>query len=206
MKKLFTIFMCLVLCFCFVGCKNTEERNEEAKAALTRVLNNKENFTVHNVYTNKTTEENLKKFNYPTYSNALHVFVPDNYTFVDFDKDGIEELLIIDILLSSHLFLKYDDGRVYGYVHDAKINNHINLKGVKTDGSFVTSAFDGYEAISRISFSGTSYEITQLAYKDDSSNKYLLNGKPAKKSEVEAFIENRDKNTTEVAWTQINQQ
>jgi len=200
-KKFFALFMCLVLCFCFAGCKNTEERNEEAKAALTRVLNKEEPFTIHNADFNITTQQYLENFRFPTNNRLANQFAPCKYAFVDLDKDGVDELLVMDWLF-NFLFLRYDEGKVYGYI--PAIN--IRIPGFKTDGSFMTFQYNGYTDINRISFSGTSYEITQLAYKDDAANKYLLNGKPAKKSEVEAFFENRDKNTTEVAWTQIKQQ
>ena len=92
MKKLLAIFLCLLMCTVFSGCNNTEKKNDEAKTVLTKVLNKEENFTVHNVYVDKTTEENLEKFRYPTYSDVLNIFVPAHYTFADFDADGIEEL------------------------------------------------------------------------------------------------------------------
>ncbi len=198
MKKIIAIFLCFVFCLGFSGCNNTEKKNDEAKAVLTKVLNKKESFTVHNVYVDKTTEENLEKFRYPTYSNELNIFVPAHYTFADFDADGIEELLIIDAHLSDFLFLRYDDGKVYGYVH-----KKISIQDVKTDGSFMTFDYDGYKAISRISFYGSSYEITNQAYLDDLENKYLLDGKSAQKSEVEEYFENWSKNTTKVSWEEI---
>ncbi len=199
MKKLLAIFLCLVMCFCFSGCNSTEKKNEEAKEMLTKVLNNEEDFTVYNVYVDETTEENLEKFRYPTYSNALNIFLPLMYAFVDFDSDGIEELLILDANYTDFLFLRYDDGKVYGYVH-----NRISMQDIKTDGSFMTFDYDGYNAISRISFSGTSYEITNLAYKDDSENKYLLDEESAQKSKVEEYFENWNKNTTKITWKEIN--
>ena len=199
MKKLLAIFLCLLMCLVFSGCNNTEKKNDEAKTVLTKVLNKEENFTVHNVYVDKTTEENLEKFRYPTYSNALNIFVPAHYTFADFDADGIEELLIIDTYRSDFLFLRYDNGKVYGYVH-----KKISIQDVKTDGSFMRFDYYGCKAISRISFSGSSYKITNQAYFDDSENKYLLDEKPVQKSEVEEYFENWNKNTTKVSWEDIN--
>ncbi len=197
MKKL-TVILCLVMCLSFIGCNNTEKKNDEAKAILTKVLNKEVSFTVHNAYIDKTTEANLEKFRYPTDSDALNIFVPSNYTFVDFDGDGIEELLIAEIYLRNFLFLRYDDGKVYGYVH-----KKISGKDVKTDGSFMTYAYNGYKAISRISFSGNSYEITNQAYLDDSQNKYLLGGKSATKEEVEKYFDDWNENTTKASWGTI---
>ena len=68
----------------------------------------------------------------------------------------------------------------------------------------MTFDYDGYKAISRISFSGSSYEITNQAYLDDSQNKYLLDDKSVQKNEVEEYFENWNKNTTKVSWEDIN--
>ena len=54
------------MCLAFSGCNNTEKMNDEAKTVLTKVLNKEENFTVYNASADKTTEENLEKFRYPT--------------------------------------------------------------------------------------------------------------------------------------------
>ena len=199
MKKVTAIFLCFVMCLVFSGCSNTERKNDAAKTVLTKVLNKEENFTVYNAYVDKTTEENLENFRYPTYSNTLNIFVPAHYTFADFDADGIEELLIIDAYLSDFLFLRYDDGKVYGYIH-----KKISIQDVKTDGSFMTFDYEGYKAISRISFSGSSYKITNQAYLDNLKNEYLLGDRSVQKNEVEEYFENWNKNTTKVSWEDIN--
>ena len=199
MKKVLAIFLCFSICLSLGGCNNAEKKNEEAKEALTKVLNKEENFIVHNVYLDQTTEENLGKFHYPTDSDALNVFLPVCYTFADFDADGVDELLMVDVLLIDYLFLRYDDGKVYGYVH-----RRIEGQDVKTDGSFITYSRDGFKAISRISFSGNSYEITNQAYLDDSKKIYLIDDKSVQKSEVEKYFEDWNKNTTKVSWENIN--
>ena len=199
MKKSIAIFLSLVMCLAFGGCSTVEKNNDQVKTVLTKVLNQEENFTIHNAYVDKTTEQNLEKFRYPTYSNALNIFVPAHYTFTDFDADGIEELLILDAYLSDFLFLRYDDGKVYGYVH-----KKISIQDIKTDGSFMTFGNDGYKAVSRISFSGISYEIKNIAYLDDAQNTYLLEDKSVPKNEVEEYFENWNNNTTKVSWEDIN--
>jgi|GEM_PF-1594535 len=198
MKKAFVFFLCLVMCLAFCGCDHAEKNNDEAKAMLTKVLNKEESFTVHNIYIDKTTEENLEKFRYPTYSNALNIFAPAHYTFADFDADGVEELLIIDSTLSDFLFLRYNDGKVYGYVH-----RWISAQDVKTDGSFMTFDHNGYKAISRIAFSGSSYQITNQAYWDDSQSEYYIGETAVQKNEVEEYFENWRQKTTTVSWTNI---
>lgn len=200
MKRILAGLMCMIFCFGLVGCdkETIEERNNEAKTVLTSVLNKEKSFTVRNPYIDKTTEETLEKFRFPTYSNALNVFVPGWYTFVDFDADGIEELLIVEAGLTDFLFLRYDGDEVYGYVL-----KRISIQDVKTDGSFLTFDYDGFNAISRISFSEDSYEITYKAYKDDSEGTYLLDGQSISQEDVEKVFDDWNQNTTKVTWEEI---
>lgn len=195
MKKIIVFFMAIVICCCFLGCEDNSEnvKKTNTNEMLTKVLNFEKSFTVYNKYIEKTTEQTLDDFKYPTYSNALNVFKPYRYTFADFDSDGNDELLIIDAYLSDFLFLKCNGKKVYGYVH-----KKISIPDIKTDGTFKTFEYDGYEAISTISFKGQDYEITNIAYKDETSGIYKLNGKTASKEKVLKYFEDWDKNTVKV--------
>ena len=203
MKKLLAIFICFAMCLGFIGCSNIEKKNAEAKAVLTEVLNKEEDFRVYNACLDKVIKTKLEKFSYPTYDNMFNMFVPWFYVFDDLDGDGIEELLIIDGYYSYFLFLRYDEGKVYGYVHPYE-----GIHGINTDGSFMTCEYENGEVISktinRISFSGTSYEITEEAYMNDAEDEYLLEGKTARRREVKKYFRNWSENTTEPSWEKIN--
>ena len=198
MKKLIAIFMCMVMLFSFVGCNNTEKQNSEAKELLQKVLDNEQNLSYKCLVFDKVTEESLEKFNFKTEYKAFNSFVPQGYAYVDFDSDGIEELLIVDVTLTYFLILKYDDNNVNGYILEK-----ISLQDIKTDGSFLTVRYDSYTAISRVSFKGLDCAVTNLAYKDDSKNTYQLNQKTATKDEVEKYFDDWNENTTKISWVTI---
>lgn len=195
MRKLIAIFMCLAMCLSFIGCNNIEKQNDEAKVSLNRVLNREQSFTVKSLVFDKVTEENLEKFSFPTESNAINAFIPQGYAYVDFDADGIEELLIVDATLTFFLVLRYDGGEVYGYVL-----RNISLQDIKTDGSFQTVIYRGYTAVSRVSFDGVDCEVSHLAYKDDSTKTYRLNEETTTKEAVEKYFDEWNENTTKISW------
>ena len=198
MKKLIAIFMCLVLCLSFVGCNNTEKQNSEAKEILQKVLDKEQNFTLKSLVFDKVTEENLEKFSFPTVDNAINTFLPKGYAYVDFDLDGIEELLIVDVRLKFFLILRYNNGNVNGYILE-----NISLQEIKTDGSFLIVRYNSYTAVSRVSFDGLDCEVSNLAYKDVSANTYQLNQKSATRDEVEKYFDDWNENTTKISWVTI---
>ncbi len=198
MKKLMAIFMCLVMCLSFVGCNNTEKQNSEAKELLQKVLDNEQNFSYKCMVFDKVTEENLKEFRFDTEYSALNPFIPQGYAYVDFDSDGLEELVIVDATLKFFLILRYDNENVNGYILE-----NISLQDIKTDGSFLNVRYNSYTAISRVSFEELDSVVTNLAYKDDSANTYQLNQKSATKDEVEKYFDDWNGNTTKISWTTI---
>ena len=198
MKKLIAIFMCLVMCLSFVGCSNTEKQNSEAKELLQKVLDNEQNFSYKCLVFDKVTEENLKEFRFHTVYRALNPFVPQGYAYIDFDSDGIDELVIVDATLEYFLILRYDNENVNGYILE-----NISLQDIKTDGSFLTVRYNSYTAISRVSFYGLDCVVTNLVYKNDSTNIYQLNEKSATKDEVEKYFDDWNENTTKISWVTI---
>ncbi len=208
MKKILSFILSVVICFGVVGCnkensaeQSVEERNIETRAILTAVLNKEKSFIVHNHYINITSEETLEKFRYPTFGSASNIFSPEGYMFVDFDADGIDELLIVDAEIKDFLFLHCEGDEVYGCVH-----RNISLGGIKTDGSFRIDNlyFEGYEAICNISFDEETSVITNKAYRDEEEGIYLLDEKDAPKEDVEKYFEDWDKNTTSVSWERVD--
>ena len=198
MKKLIAIFMCLAMCLSFVGCNNTEKQNSEAKELLQKVLDKEQNFSYKCLVFDKVTEESLNKFKFHTEYSALNPFVPYEYAYVDFDSDGIEELVIVDAMLKFFLILRYDNGNVNGYILE-----NISLQDIKTDGSFLTVIHNRYTAVSRVSFDGLHCAVTNLAYKNDSANTYQLNQKSATRDEVERYFDDWNEDTIKISWVTI---
>lgn len=207
MKKLIAILLCLAICLSFAGCQKPEkqeekptEQTENPREVLEKVLNKEENFTYKSLVFDKVTEENLEKFRFDTEGVALYAFLPVAYTYVDFDSDGAEELLVSDVGLHFFLILRCDNGKVNGYMLE-----QLSAQNIKTDGSFVISWNKGPETVNRIKFDGVECELTELACKDDTQNTYELNGKTAAKAEVESYIADWKSSGTNITWTYIKQ-
>ena len=197
MKKMIAVFICLVIGLSLVGCKNVEKQNAEARTILTSVLNGERNFTFKSLVWNKTTEENLKRFNVPTVYSARNDFVPVAYMFVDLDSDGVDELIVADGFAILFLILRYDGEMVYGYIVE-KINE------VGADGSFLINRNNSHSEISRVTFDGLFGNVSPLAYKDDTAEVYQLNWEDAEKEAVEAYFADWDVNTTKMEWVNID--
>ena len=208
MKKLIAISICFVLFFTFVGCSNVEQQNEVAKAAFQEVLENKRNFSYKCLVFDKVTDESLKKFNFKTIDNAFNSFDPQGYAYLDFDQDGVDEMLIYDTGLSDFLILKYDGEKVNGYI----LNDNIDFKNVKKNGTFLTVTYnfdENYKIIGNnyyvceVEFDGLDYSINKLTFQNQGDNIYKIDNKNSTKDEVEAYIENWKNNTTQVEWHKI---
>lgn len=173
--------------------------NEEARAYLQKVLEKEKDFTYKCLVWGEVTTENFQKFIYNLEHTALLSFLPNWYAYVDFDSDGIDELLITNLAGGQCLVLRYDGEKAIGYIIEY-------LSGVKTDGTLLIGMDNekGSCSISKISFDGLDYEITDLAYKDASENLYQLDQKPASKDEVENYFDNWNESTTDVSWTKID--
>ena len=171
--------------------------NEEARAYLQKVLEKEKDFTYKCLVWGEVTTENLEKFTYNTVSSALLSFLPNWYAYVDLDSDGIDELVALDS--PCCLVLRYDGEKAIGYIIE-------RISGVKTDGTIsIGEILDENKAgsISKVSFDGLDYEITDLAYKKGSENIYQLDQKPASKDEVENYFDNWTESTTNISWTKI---
>ena len=211
MKKLLAVLVCLGICLAFAGCQKpdkdvgnpteqTEKPTENPSEALEKVLNKKASFTYKCLVFDKVTEENLEKFTFNTEGAALNPFRPIAYTYVDLDSDGVEELLVSDMGLHYYLILRYDNGKVNGYILE-----RISPQEIKTDGSFVICWNNGPESVDRIWFDGLDYALTELACKDDGENTYALNGKLATKETVESYFADWKNSGEKITWTNIQQ-
>lgn len=172
--------------------------NEEAREYLQKVLEKEKDFTYKCLVWGKVTTENFQRFIYNLEHTAFLPFIPQGYAYIDFDSDGIDELLIVDIRLTQCMVLRYDGEKAIGYIIE-----HINIKNVKTDGTLLIGNEKSACSISKVSFDGLDYEITNLAYKKGSENLYQLDQKPASKDEVENYFDNWNEGTTNISWTMI---
>ena len=217
MKKLIAILLCIAICLSFVGCqkpgkqeeKPTEKQTEKPletptenpREVLEKVLNKEASFTFKSLVFDEVTEENLEKFRFVTEYSVHNAFLPVIYSYVDFDSDGVEELLVAEMGLHFYLILRYDNGKVNGYILE-----RLSAQEIKTDGSFVVSWHKGPESVNRVQFDGLECELTELACKDETENIYTLKGKTATKETVESYIADWKSNGTKISWTTIKQE
>ena len=216
MKKLIAILLCIAICLSFVGCqkpekqeekpteqqteKPTENATEKSREALEKVLNKEASFTFKSLVFDEVTEENLEKFRFITEYSVNNAFLPVVYSYVDFDSDGVEELLVAEMGLHFYLILRYDNGKVNGYILE-----RLSAQEIKTDGSFVVSWHKGPESVNRVQFDGLECELTELACKDETENTYTLNGKTATKEIVESYFADWKSSGEKITWTNIKQ-
>lgn len=198
MKKLVALILTLCLCLSCVGCDNTQKKQSEAKEALQKVFEKEENFNFKSLISDDVTSENLNKFSFHTPYSVFNVFMPQGYAYVDFDSDGIDEMLIVDMLLTFFLILKYDGQNVNGYIID-----NISPQQVWVDGSFVTKAHSGYTTVSRVSFNGLEIKKSNLAFISDSKKIYQINDKTQPKEKVQKFIDDWNENTEKISWVTV---
>lgn len=193
MKKLIAFFMCLVICVAFVGCKNTENQNDEAREALQRVLENEQTFTAQN------TKYTLEKYHFQTYDNAYYVFVPEQYAFVDMDNDNIDELVILDSMMKYYLVLHYENEKVNGYRIDVR-----SLIDLRTDGSFMTSSAAGINSIGNMCFDGSKCKVINKALANDNDQEYFIDSKKTDQETSKKYFDDWNENTTKISWITIS--
>ena len=193
MKKLIAFFMCLVICVAFVGCKNTENQNDEAREALQRVLENEQTFTA------QTTKYTLEKYHFQINDNTYYVFVPEQYAFVDMDNDNIDELVILDSMMNYYLDLHYENEKVNGYRIDVR-----SLIDLRTDGSFMTSSAAGINSIGNMCFDGSECKVINKALANDYDQEYFIDGKKTDQKTSKKYFDDWNENTTKISWNTIN--
>jgi len=193
MKKLIAFFMCLVICVAFVGCKNTENQNDEAREALQRVLENEQTFTA------QTTKYTLEKYHFQINDNTYYVFVPEQYAFVDMDNDNIDELVILDSMMNYYLVLHYENEKVNGYRIDVR-----SLIDLRTDGSFMTSSAAGINSIGNMCFDGSECKVINKALANDYDQEYFIDGKKTDQKTSKKYFDDWNENTTKISWNTIN--
>jgi len=137
------------------------------------------------------------------YYEEENVFVPQDYTFVDLDKDGKKELIVAEApYADTYLILREENGKIYGY----SLPNRW-FQSLKQDGSFQGSGGALIHDYNTISFSQNTYQISTIAKfyfeaddKKPVSDKYgyapdyeksvfEINGKPVSFEEIEQFAE-----------------
>ena len=215
MKKLISLFLCLLLCLSFTACDADAPASDEpaahdhevgdvtdhdhdahgasgdAKTVLSKVLKKEQAFSFKSLISEEITTETLERFSFATPAAAKVAFVPQSFCYVDMDGDGVEELAVVDARLQYFLILRYDDSTVYGY-----ILRGISLQHFKADGSVLNTVSDGVASVCRLNFDGADYTLEQLAHKVAKENVYLLEGKTVTEAQWDAYFAQWEKTQT----------
>lgn len=207
MKKYISIFVVFSMIFCFVGCSKTDTSQQNSANILLSVLYNKKPFI-----TTKGTTVYLKDYKpfykYPEdvdYYEKDIVFVPRDYTFVDLDKDGQEELIVAEApYADTYLILRKENEKIYGY------SLYIRwFEELKKDGSFISSGGALIHDYNTISFKENTYNISEFAKyyfvgENSADNVFEINGKTVSLEEIKKFADDWEKRP-EAEWIKFEQ-
>lgn len=226
MKKSFCILTAVsVLFFCFVGCSKTDAYHQNSADSEISVTNNTENtstskndnillsvlYNEEPFYTEKGKTVYLKDYK-PVYKNPEDidyiqkdvVFVPRDYTFVDLDNDGNNELIIAEEpYADTYLILHKENEKIYGY----SLYNRW-FQSLKQDGSFISSGGAQINDYNTITFDKNTYNISTVAkFYFDSDNKnsdFEIDGKSDSLEDIKQFAEEWSKRP-EAEWIEFKE-
>lgn len=177
MKKLLLLFLASVLAIIIDGWP-LEKRDPHS--ILMAVLNSEKTFITKN-------DHDVLLKNYiigDVYFDVSFVTNPSDYSFVDFDNDGADELVVrISDNWRNYLILRCDGLDVYGYETGIRA-----MQNLKKDGSFKGSSGADVAHYCRMTFKRNSYTIECEAVKDDLSKVYELHGEVCTVEEIDEFI------------------
>ncbi len=200
MKKVGHFLLVMVLLFGMVGCQTTLLTNSDTTTTTTTstVLPVVQDETLLAVLSSETpfvTETGktvyLKDYSYYEEAGAPKFFA-DQYTFVDMDQDGQDEMVVKEEQnLNASLVFHKDGDTVYGYLFYVRM-----LQDLKQDGSFAGSGSAFLRAFSTVTFNKTEYTLTDLAVYEyygegAEENEFSINGNPVSETEINAFLEER---------------
>ena len=121
---------------------------------------------------------------------------PQKYTYVDLDKDGKEELVVLTTSdYGAYIILKNIDDQIYGY----KLNIRA-FESLKKDGSFIGSNGAANNDYCIISFEKNKYTIKKEATFDETNKKYIINNEDVTKEEIQKYADQWN-NKEDVTWT-----
>lgn len=104
------------------------------------------------------------------------------YSFVDFDSDGIQEILFY--YNYGYVIVHYENENLYGY-------NNLGMSNIKIDGTFEGRTDDGYGAIISLTFDKTKYNKKILSY--DYFDNYFIYGKKVSNVEYNEYLDKQEK-------------
>ena len=177
MKRLLSVFLFCLMIFTLSACSS---RNDNSNSLLNAVLNNEKTFI-----TEKGEAMLLQDYMITSSKSYTHLTTnPEEYVFVDFDNDKIDELVInLSSDYGLYLVLHYNGLDIYGYEFGIR-----SLNSLKVDGSFTGSNGAASTYYCRLTFENNKANITYTAIKDSTANHFELNGKESSIQSINEYI------------------
>lgn len=178
----------------FVSCNKDSLDTVSSDARLLSVLENEITFLTedgNNIY--------LKEFVYGSDGVGEYYAAPQEYTFIDFDGDGANEL-VVDISLAHTFYMIFYENNdiVYGF-----LINRRSLQSIKKDGSFVQTGAADVNYYCKLEFDKNTYRVINTAIKDEKNGIYEINGKKCALESVNEYIEDWN-SKIDASWITIS--
>lgn len=183
--KMISVCLAFILLASLCSCsKNTSQKK------LLAVMNNE------NVFINENGEEiYINKFEYTEGCFAKAV----EYTFVDFDSEGVDELVVkISNNSTVYLVLRDSGEMVYGYLFHGKW-----LQAIKESGSFMQTGGANVNYYCHLSFDKNRYSVTYEAICDEVADKYELYGESCSVEKMQEYTKEWSL-LPNVTWEQVS--
>ena len=179
MKRIISIALCIFVICSLLGCSNVSNNEttstKDENEVLNAVLNNRKTFI----------DENGKAVYLADYLiDGTIPITPTQYTYVDFDGDNQEELVIdISTNLGIYLLLNYNGLDVF-----ARPLGIRTLSSIKSDGSFISSNGAASTYYCKAKFEGNEFTPYYECVKDSMLGIFTLNGENVSIATINEFI------------------
>lgn len=189
MKKIaILVLSVLILSTIFSGCVNKNSIDD----LLLDVLNNEQTFIDES-------NEHIYLKDYKLKENKDIKIIPQKYALIDFDNDGINELVVyVSENYGAYIIFHMYAGNIYGFEFMERA-----LIDLKTDGSFIQSEGAGINAYARLAFNENGYDVFEEAYSNDIDNVYEINEKESTSEKVNNYRQEFSKKES-VKWKGIS--
>ena len=185
----------IVVCSLFVAFSScgTDSKYVSCDERLLSVLKSRETFIAEN-----NNETYLDEFVYGNDDERKYYAQPQKYSFVDFDNDGINEL-VVDITTNRTYFMVFHiyEGNVYGFLFGCR-----SMQLVKKDGTFEQTGSADTNYYCKMQFAEGRYSIINIAVSDSVEGVYEINGEICSQESVDAYIKNW-KNRKNADWVDV---
>lgn len=221
MKRVTSLFIIFLVILCFSGCSKTDtslKSSNIAKNSQVSVQDNSNDILLSVLYnkkpfiTAKGTTVYLKDYKpFYKYADSVDyyekniVFVPRDYTFVDLDKDGKEELIVAESpYADTYLILHKENEKIYGYSLYTRW-----FQALKKDGSFMSSGGALINDYNTITFNENTYTVSAFAKyyfteENSNSNVFEIDGKTVSHEEIKKFADDWEKRP-EAEWIEFKE-